>query len=718
MKEWREDSFSRLDISIRVSFLDRGRMVFSGMRAFALSAFFLSLVSSAAAREHDLVVYGGTPAGLAAAITAHRENPELSIAVIEPTPWIGGVVTGGLSRTDKGKEETVGGFAREYFERAREIGGEGTPLWYAEPRHNLAAFEALLEECGDAVSVTTGRRVESVEKGGNRILSMTLDDGTVVTGKVFVDASYEGDLMARSGVSYIVGRESREQYGEELAGFVRMPVRPHGPETMGAVCSCLGGDAPHFIHGTPTEIDAFDKNGNLLPGVVRADPGKKTGDADHLTQAYNFRLCVTRREDIRVPFPKPKKYDPNRYELLLRLIESYPEVRFGRLVHLGEIANGKYDLNAQGLFSTDYAGGNTGYPDGDHATREEIRRDHRDYVQGYLWFLQHDERVPRKLREEVEAWGLCRDEFVDNDHWPYALYVREARRMVGEYVMRQQDTWTEITKPDSVGMGSFILDCHIVQRVVTEDGTVTDEGSFQDHPTRPYQIPYRSLLPERGECENLLVPVCLSASHIAYCSIRMEPVYLAMGHASGVAAALAIEGDSAAPAFHEVPVGALRAALEEQNAVLELDSLKDLITIDKLPGTVVDDLDAEFAGHWLNSSYGRPVEGSAAHDGNGGKGEKSAVFDVPVPEGGKYEVRFAYAASSNRASAVPITVEHAGGRETVKVDQRKTPEHDGLFTTLGTWTFSKDRPATVTIRNEGTDSHVSVDAVQLLPVAE
>lgn len=666
------------------------------------------------ADEYDLVIYGGSPAGLVSAIAAGRENPEVKILVVEPTKWIGGVVTGGLARTDKGREETIGGIAREYFELAKEIGGEGTPMWYATPKENMEAFEKMLEELGSRLELITETRLESVEKGGNRIVSITLEGGRSVSGKVFVDATYEGDLMARSGVSYIVGRESRDTYGEEKAGYTQMPVRPHDADTMGNACSCVGGEGPHFIHGTPAEISALDDDGNPIAGVVKPDPNAKSGDPDGLTQAYNFRLCVTQREDIRVPFPKPENYVPEQYVLLQRLIDSYPKVRFGRLVHLGQIAEEKHDLNAQGLFSTDYAGGNVEYPDGDYATRDAIWQNHDDYVKGFLWYLGHDEKVPQELRDEVNEWGLCKDEFVDNDHWSYALYVREARRMVGEYVMRQQDTWTDITKPDSVGMGSFILDCHIVQRVVTEDGLVTDEGSFQDSPTRPYQIPYRSLLPKKEECENLLVPVCLSASHIAYCSIRMEPVYMTMGHASGIAAAMALKSE--APNYHDVDVSNLRAKLLEQNAILELKGLKDLITVDKLPGIAVDDREAEYVGSWSHSSYGNPIEGAAAHDANGGKGEKSATFRIEVPKDGKYEVRMAYAASSNRASAAPVTVGYSGGEAEIVLDQRKVPEHDKLFTTLGTWEFSAGAPAVVTIRNDGTDSYVSVDAVQLLPV--
>ncbi len=236
-------------------------------------------------------------------------------------------------------------------------------------------------------------------------------------------------------------------------------------------------------------------------------------------------------------------------------------------MHLGPISNDKFDLNAQGLFSTDYAGGNTGYPDGDYDMRARIWQDHVDYVQGFLWFLGHDERVPQALRDDTNSWGLCRDEFTDNGHWPYALYIREGRRMVGEAVMVQKDCQTDVTKPDSVAMGSFTLDSHIVQRLVTPEGTVIDEGSFPDAKTNPYEISYRVLTPKRAECENLLVPVCMSASHIAYCSLRMEPVYMALGHAAGVAAVSAIRTGRS---VQEIDLPALQAKLRAQKQVMSL----------------------------------------------------------------------------------------------------------------------------------------------------
>ncbi|GAA5147805.1 FAD-dependent oxidoreductase [Prosthecobacter algae] len=658
-----------------------------------------------ATAKTDLVIYGGTPAGLSAGITAAREG--VSVVIIEPTKWIGGLVTGGLCRTDVGREQTIGGFPREFFGRAAALNPD-TPMWYAEPKTNLAAFQAMLQEAG--VKVVTGQTLKSVSKEGARITGLTTNDGTVYEGRMFVDATYEGDLMAAAKVSYIVGRESRAQYGEALAGYYPMPIRPRTVEVMESDCPNIGGTGPSYIHGTPIAISGLDKAGKPIFGVYEA-PKLEPGSADNRTQSYNFRICVTQRPDIKVPFPKPATYDPAKYELLLRLIQAFPGVRFGRLFHLGAVANGKYDLNAQGFFSTDYPGANTAYPDGDAATRAQIWQDHVDFIQGMLWFLGHDERVPQSLRDQCNSWGLCKDEFADNQCWPYALYVREGRRMIGEYVMVQKDLQNDIFKEDTVGMGSFVIDCHIVQRILAKDGTVRDEGSFPDAPALPYQIAYRSLTPKRAECENLLVPVCLSASHIAYCSLRMEPVYMALGQASGLAAVMAIQGQTSVQA---IDVKALQAKLLAQKAVLELAELATMARSSKLPGTVMDDQDAERVGHWQGSTYGSPVDGSSRHDENLEKGAKKVVYTLSLPATGRYEVRVSYAHAPNRASNVPVTIDHAGGSSTVKVNQKKVPPVDKLFISLGSFEFSAVKPAVITIGNEGTDGIVGADAVQLL----
>jgi hypothetical protein len=634
------------------------------MRAFSLLTLLLLLALPLRAVERfDVVVYGGTPGGLSAAVAAAREGA--SVVVIEPTKWIGGMVTGGLASTDVGNERVIGGIAREFFTRAAES-KPGTPLWKAEPGVNMATLQKMLEEA--QVRVVKGRRLKGISRDGNRIESLLTDDGTRYLGKVFIDATYEGDLLARAGVSYIVGREASTAYGESLAGFQPAPLRPRTVEQMALDSPSIGGPkgALNYVHGTPAKIPALDIAGLPLPGITGT--WAEVGAADARTQAYNFRVIVTRDPANRVPFPQPAHYDPWDYELLGRLIDVYPGIRFSKLVYLGPIAGGKFDANAIGLITgTDHVGANYAYPDGDEKTRARIWQNHVDYVQGFFWFLANDPRVPAELRAQAQEWGLAKDEFSDNKNWPYALYVREARRMIGEYVLRQSDCTIHLTKPDSIGMGSFIMDSHAVQRLVNRDGTVIDEGNF-DMPVRPYHIPYRSLTPQKAQCENLLVPVCLSATHVAYGSIRMEPQYMILGQVCGLAAVQALRAEQA---VQEIDVAALQEKLRAQKQVLELALPPGSVAVKDLTGIVVDDAQAAFTGEWTASSASGGVDGFYHHDGNEGKGAKTARFEVRVPKSGQYEVRFAYAAAPNRATNVPVTVTHADGAKTIIVDEAR-----------------------------------------------
>ncbi len=547
-----------LHASLRVTASDSAILMIADLKAAPTEN------PSHAAREqaaYDLVIYGGTPAGITAAIAAAREGA--SVAVIEPSAHIGGMVSGGLSSTDTGDPTTIGGIAREFFTRAdakyNDPKKTATPFefWKVEPHVAKKTFHEMIVEAG--VKVVIKQSMQSVTVENHRIMSLTTKDGTTYRGKMFVDATYEGDLMARAGVKYTVGREGRDEYGESLAGFLPAALRPRTLEFM----TKPGTD---YIHGTPCELPARDATGKLYWGITDK-PWPALGSGDTLVQSYNFRVVITRNKDNMVPFPKPKNYYPERYGLLLELIRHYPGIKFPRIVYIGWIPGGKSEINASGLiFSTDYWGGSTDYPEGDEATRARIWQDHIDYVQGLLWFLGHDERVPEQLRKETNGWGLCRDEFADNGHWPYALYVREARRMIGRYVMRQQDCQEDLTKSDAIAMGSFILDSHAYQRLVTPEGNVTDEGNF-DVKSKPYQIPYRSITPQRAQCENLLVPVCLSATHVAYGSIRMEPVYMSLGHASGIAAVAALRADVA---VQDIDVKTLLSRLLATKQVLSL----------------------------------------------------------------------------------------------------------------------------------------------------
>ncbi len=446
----------------------------------------------------------------------------------------------------------IGGYALEFYYRVgkhyamNRFGNDVS--WYHEPQVAEDIFREMLREAG--VAVFPRHRLlpkGGVKKNGRRITEIAMENGAAFGAKVFLDSSYEGDLMTQAGVSYTVGREGSSQYGEPLAG-----VRDRTP-----------------LHQFLVNVSAYDAQHRLLPEVsgTKLDP---PGSADKKVQAYNFRMCFSDVAANQVPFPKPAAYDPKRYELLARLIQArtkaegqVPALR--TLLKIDLLPNGKADVNNQGAVSTDYIGGSWEYPEASYAKREQIWQAHKDYIAGLLYFLAHDPQVPPTLQAEMNRWALCKDEFVDTDHWPHQLYIREARRMVGEYVAIQKDLQTELTKPDPIGMGSYNSDSHNIERVVDADGLARNEGDMQVA-VKPYQIPFRVMLPKRNEVSNLLVPVCFSASHVAYSSMRMEPQYMIIGQAAGVAAKQAIEKNMA---VQEIDPAALTARLRTQGAILE-----------------------------------------------------------------------------------------------------------------------------------------------------
>jgi hypothetical protein len=523
------------------------------MAAIAVAA---TLTSPLPAREFppDVVVYGATPAGVMAAVAAAREGKH--VLLIDPARHVGGMVAGGLGATDTGKRDAIGGYAREFFDRIREhyarvYGPNSSQVkacsdgFHFEPHVAALMFDAVLRE--SRLGERMNQPLAGVVKDGARVRALRTAKGEEITGKVFIDASYEGDLMAMAGVKYHVGREGRNQYGESLAG-----VQAHSP-----------------AHQWSVKVNALDATGKPL-AFVGPGPIDPAGTGDRKVQAYNFRLCLTRVAANRVPWPKPANYDPARYELLGRYLEAKPGLKFGNLCNPVGMPNGKTDTNNNGPFSTDHIGANFDYPEGDTATRQRIVQDHIEYTQGFFYFLAHDARVPAALQTEVNTWGLAKDEFTTTANWPPQLYVRESRRMIGAYVMTQADFATNRTKPDSAGLGSYNSDSHHVQRVALADGSALNEGDFQV-PVKPYAIPYRSLTPKAEECSNLLVPLCCSASHVAYGTIRMEPVFMILGQASGVAAALACDGDGS---VQGVAVDRLQAKLKAQKAALDPDAVK------------------------------------------------------------------------------------------------------------------------------------------------
>lgn len=472
-------------------------------------------------KTFDLVVYGGTAGGVMTAVAAAREG--LNVALLEPGKHLGGMVTGGLSRTDFGKKEVIGAIALEFYQRAGKKYGRDIE-WMPEPRVAEAVLNELIAEA-KTVTVFLNHRLKEkggVKKQGARIIEITMENGARFAGSVFADATYEGDLMAQAKVSFTWGRESSAQYGESLAG-----VRPKDRN-----------------HQFDFVVSAYDENKRLLPEIQK-EPRGEIGAGDRKVQAYNFRMILTDDPANRLPFAKPASYDPKRFELAARWLQGFVKdkdraPRMNEILLPAQIAGKqKWDFNNRGAFSTDYIGKSWDYPNAGYKRRAEIWADHKRYTEELFYFLQNDPRVPKETQAEVARFGLSKDEFADNDHWPYQLYVREARRMVGDFVVTQKDIQTDLSKPDVIAMGSYNSDSHNVQRYVTPEGNAQNEGNMEVAVT-PYQIPYRILLPKKSETTNLLVPVCFSASHVTYSTLRMEPQYMMIGQAAGIAAKMAI----------------------------------------------------------------------------------------------------------------------------------------------------------------------------------
>lgn len=648
--------------------------------------------------DYDLVVYGGTSAGVIAAVQAKKMGK--SVILVCPDTHLGGLSSGGLGATDIGNKHAIGGLSREFYRRLGKHYGKDE-AWTFEPHVAEMIFDQLITE--NEITVHRNKWLtrtpgEGVKIVNDCIASITMLSGESYRGKMFIDATYEGDLMAAAGVSYTTGREANATYDETLNGVQTLNAR----KTNGR------------SHQFEAPVDPFVKPGDpasgLLPGVHAGGPGEE-GAADERIQAYCFRMCLTDAPENRVPFPKPANYDPMRYELLLRTILAGANRHPARFFTTTRMPNRKTDSNNSGPFSTDNIGMNYEYPDADYETRRQIIDEHRTYQQGFMWFLANDPRVPEDLRKRVSAWGLAADEFTDNGNWPHQLYVREARRMLGAYVMTQNNCQGKIEIEDSIGMGAYTMDSHHVQRYVDENGHVKNEGDVQIGGFGPYPIAYGTIVPKQGECENLLVPVCLSASHIAFGSIRMEPVFMVLGQSAATAAVLAIDANSS---VQEVDYPTLKAKLEQDGQRLFLPpSLARKpagIPAPKLPGIVVDDSEAKMTGYWTAGTLS-PVSGTGyLHDSDGRKGEMSLLFTAKVPKSGKYEVNLLYTAHANRSSKTPVVITIGDERHQMLVNQK---ESNGVGKTLGV--FEVDSIVNVTVSNTETDGFVVVDGLQLLP---
>ena len=525
--------------------------------------------------QADIVIYGATSAGITAAVQARRMGK--SVLLVEPSNHLGGLTSGGLGATDIGNKNVVGGLSRKFYQqvarhyqkeeswthetrknfftnkskRTKEneiFGPEGT-MWTFEPKVASAIFEQLLSTW--SIPTFKNEGLKEVRKEGTKIISIQTESKHSYKGKMFIDATYEGDLMAMTGVSYHVGREGNAIYQETLNG-----VRDKTPKNQ-----LFGNIDPYNTPGDPSS--------GLLP-LIQEGEGGTHGKGDHRVQAYNFRLCFTHIAKNRLPLEPPANYDPDRYEIAARCVEQILEA--GEKPHIKHFCNpvwmpnGKTDINNSQGISTDFIGANYDYPEGNSKTRAEIRQAHEDYIRGFWHFMSHSPRIPEYLKEEFLALGPCRDEFTATEGWSAQLYVREARRMISDYVMTEHNCRSKKTARDSIGMAAYQMDSHNCQRIV-KNGIARNEGDVQAHGFKPYPISYRSIIPKAEECENLSVPVCISASHIAFGSIRMEPIFMVLGESAATAACLAINKEST---LQELAYSDLRAVLLASGQVLEL----------------------------------------------------------------------------------------------------------------------------------------------------
>ncbi len=637
---------------------------------------------------YDIVIYGGTSAGVIAAYTGKQMGK--SVLIINPNEHIGGLTSGGLGQTDIGNKHAVTGISREFYRKLGKVYGT-FEQWTFEPKEAEKLFREYLEKAD--VPVIVNKRIARVGKNGTAIESVTIvntlgDPGAerTIKGKVFIDATYEGDLMPLAGVSYFVGREDNSVYNETLSGF-QLPEY----HKKSGFHQFPDGVSPYKIPGDPAS--------GLVWGISDAS-ATPTGSGDKLVQAYNFRICLTDSLENQVPITRPENYDSTRYELLARLIEAQPSMRaINQYFIWSPMPKRKTDINNRGGFSTDMIGHSHNWAEASHEERKKIYDEHYDYTKGLLYFMKTDPRVPDTLRNYVANWGYPKDEYTGTGHWTPQIYVREGRRLIGEYVMTERNCRSEEIVEDGIGMAAYTMDSHNTQRIVV-NGLVKNEGTVEVGGFPPYPISYRALVPKRSECSNLLVPVGLSSSHIAFGSIRMEPVFMVLGQSAAVAASIAIDGKTG---VQDVDVKAVQKELKENPLA------------DGSPAEiVVDDSDAArvtVTGEWQPVKRG--VYGPSALEAQAGS-TGTVRFTAPAIDKGEYDVYVYFTMLPDVSDRTTVRVSDGSSVESYVIDKAAITiegQTSGKWHRLTSAKIAKGAQPYVEYSTEGATGKVVADAV-------
>ena len=695
------------------------------------------LTTAVFAEPYDLVIYGGSSAGIAAAVQAKRMD--LSVIVLEQTDRVGGLSTGGLGQTDIGNKQVIGGIAREFYHdiwlhyqkpeawkwQAQPKGnftGSGQTKtsddektqWTFEPSVALKVYhdwidrsgieviynqrldrtdEAKAKDRGDGYLINEpGTTAKGVKLKDDRIVSITMESGEVYEGKMFIDATYEGDLLASAGVSFTVGREGEAIHGESLNGVQTAQARAH-----------------NFVKGVDPYVKPGDPSSGLVMWIDPEGPGEERS-SDHRMQAYCFRMCLTNHDENRIPFAKPEGYDEAWYELLFRNYEAgYSGIPWIN----SSMPNRKTDTNNKDGFSTDFIGQNYDWPQGSYEEREKIRAKHLQYQQGLMWSLANHPRVPEKVRNAVSAWGMTKDEFTEGGGWQQQIYVREGRRMVSDVVMTQAHCQGREVAEVSVGMGAYTMDSHNTQRHVNAEGHARNEGDVQVGGFPPYPIDFRSIVPKKSECENLLVPVALSSTHISFGSIRMEPVFMILGQSAATAAAHAIEEEASVQEIDPVKLQA-RLLIDKQVLQHAGSSTRGQLPLEKVKGTVADDEDAKLEGKWNISEVNKGLGKGYRYAEADAEQPATATFSLKSPADGKFSVQSASHPHSNRSKKALVKISAHAEQSEQRVNQQENPPVDGLWFPVASLELVKDQEILVTLSTEGSDGLVIADAVRLI----